>query len=84
LSEAGIDDLPSIGAKAAQLAELGRVVSPYEACPGAITVPVDGMAIPLVHGIEHFAASGAAVRLGRAAGRCALRGRPAVAGRGVG
>ncbi len=59
LSAATIADLPSLGAKAAQLAELARVVSPYEGCEGPLRVPVDAMAIPVVHSLEHYAASGA-------------------------
>lgn len=63
LAGRALSDLPAIGAKAAQLAELGRVDSPFDGCPGPITIPADAMAIPLVHGIEHAQASGALDRL---------------------
>lgn len=59
----GIGDLPSLGAKAAQLAELRRVVSAREACPGPVATPDAPMAIPVVHSLEHFEASGAAALL---------------------
>ena len=55
LSEASLDDLPALGAKAAQLAELGKV----DFCPGNIGVPYGALAIPVVHSMEHFEASGA-------------------------
>ncbi|MBN1607193.1 MAG: lamin tail domain-containing protein [Polyangiaceae bacterium] len=55
LSEASLADLPIIGAKAAQLAELGRV----SFCSDAVGVPSEAFAIPVVHSIEHFEASGA-------------------------
>jgi hypothetical protein len=58
-----LDDLPALGGKAAQLAELLRVSSSDEACPGAIPTPQQTFGIPLVHGIEHFEASGARARL---------------------
>ncbi len=63
LSAHGLADLPALGAKAAQLAEMARIDSPFEGCEGPIPIPADAMAIPLVHGIEHFAASGAQARL---------------------
>jgi hypothetical protein len=61
----GLDDLPSIGAKAAQLAELGRLVSTDQECPGAFPVPPDAFAVPVVHSLEHFQQSGAAAVLAR-------------------
>jgi hypothetical protein len=51
--------LPSIGAKAAQLAELMRVQSTEADCPGPVPVPPVAYAIPVVHGLEHFDRSGA-------------------------
>jgi hypothetical protein len=56
----GYEDLPLIGAKAAQLAEVMRVTSTYANCPGAIPTPAGGFAVPVVHSLEHFQASGAA------------------------
>jgi hypothetical protein len=55
LSEASLADLPTVGAKAAQLAELGRVTF----CPGDVGVPDQASAIPVVHSIHHLEASGA-------------------------
>ncbi len=52
-------DIPSIGGKAAQFAELMNIVSTRPGCEGPIPVPRDAFAIPLVHYMEHFAASGA-------------------------
>ncbi len=53
--------LPSIGAKAAQMAELLDVAASQEGCPGAapFITPERPFAIPLVHYREHFTASGA-------------------------
>ena len=59
----GLADLPSIGAKASQLAELGRLVSVDKDCPGPLPVPPDAFAVPVVHSIEHFQQSGAAAVL---------------------
>ncbi len=59
----GIEDIPTVGAKAAQLAELARVDSTRSACPGPLTLPESPAAIPVVHSLEHFAASGAMARL---------------------
>jgi hypothetical protein len=54
LAARGLADLPAIGAKAAQLAELGRVRSTQAACPGPIAAPDQSFAIPVVHYLEHF------------------------------
>lgn len=59
LTDLGFQDLPRVGAKAAQLAELGRVQSDAPGCPGGMGVPDKAFAVPLVHSIEHSAASGA-------------------------
>ncbi len=64
LADSSIADIPSIGSKAAQLAELGKVTlcSP----PGGETesrIPTDAFAIPFAYSIEHFSKSGAASRL---------------------
>ena len=56
LEERGIADLPSVGGKAAQMAELLKVAM----CDGrAALVPERPFAIPLVHSLEHYQASGA-------------------------
>ncbi len=59
LAVSGLEDLPSLGAKAAQLAELGSMTSNRSPCRGALPVPKDAFAIPVVHSTEHFQASGA-------------------------
>jgi hypothetical protein len=55
LEARGLADIPSIGGKAAQVAELLRV--PF--CAGPISVPERPFAIPMVHSLEHFENSGA-------------------------
>jgi len=54
LAQKGFSDIPSLGGKAAQLAELGRV----DLC-SADSLPTPAFGIPLVHSIEHYQASGA-------------------------
>ncbi len=61
LSERGLADIPSIGGKAAQLAELGRV----SLCQGPVSTPDRPFAIPVVHSLEHYRASGALALLDR-------------------
>ncbi|MGK0360018.1 MAG: hypothetical protein ACI9U2_002324 [Bradymonadia bacterium] len=63
LGARGLIDLPRIGAKAAQLAELAQVRSNRQACPGPVFTPFRPMAIPVVHSLEHYAASGSAALL---------------------
>ena len=63
LADHGFASTPALGAKAAQLAELGHVSSSRAACPGALTLPEDAAAIPLVHSLEHYDASGASALL---------------------
>jgi Pyruvate phosphate dikinase, AMP/ATP-binding domain/Lamin Tail Domain len=58
----GLASLPAIGAKAAQLAELGRIDSYYAGCSSStvpLPVPEGAFAIPLWHYREHFESSGA-------------------------
>ncbi len=55
----GLDRLPALGAKAAQLAELMRVQSTEADCPGPVPVPPVAYALPVVHSLEHFEGSGA-------------------------
>jgi len=67
LSAHALASLPKIGAKAAQLAELARVRGIQVRnsrdittnCGGPIPTPPNAFAIPLVHSVEHFEASGA-------------------------
>ncbi len=61
LTDVGIEALPSIGAKAAQLAELNRVSLYAGQCSegASFEVPEGAFAIPVAHYLAHFAASGA-------------------------
>ncbi|MEM6959007.1 MAG: PEP/pyruvate-binding domain-containing protein, partial [Myxococcota bacterium] len=59
LTTVGLSAVPAIGAKAAQLAELGRVVSRRSACAGPIPMPDRPFAVPVRHYLRHFDASGA-------------------------
>ena len=62
----GIGAAPAVGAKAAQYAELYRVSEVRAGCPQStlpLNVPRDAFAIPVVHYLEHFAASGAQEKL---------------------
>ncbi len=63
LANHGLGSLPAIGAKAAQLAELGTGRLPYCGSAERIVTPDAPFAIPLVHFIEHMTASGARDRL---------------------
>jgi len=55
LEERGLRDIPSIGGKAAQVAELLHV--PF--CAGRVSVPNRPFAIPMLHSLEHFEKSNA-------------------------
>jgi hypothetical protein len=58
----GLSDLPAVGAKAAQFAELYRIKKPRRGCDATsvpLNVPDAAFAIPFAHYLEHFAASGA-------------------------
>jgi hypothetical protein len=65
LADSSIADIPTIGSKAAQLAELAKV----ELCPPLdekipdSRVPTEAFAIPFAYSVEHFNKSGAAARL---------------------
>jgi len=61
LTRRGIADLPAIGAKAAQFAELYKITKEHSRCNGGVplNVPEKAFAIPVVHYLEHFKASGA-------------------------
>ncbi len=58
-------DLPAIGGKAAQFAELYRITFPA-ACTQAAQVPQGAFAIPIAHYVDHFVASGASTLLNTA------------------
>lgn len=58
LHEASFADLPAIGGKAAQFAELYKVSEGVVGC-GAFQVPARAFAIPMVHFIKHAEDSGA-------------------------
>jgi len=92
--ERGLADLPSLGAKAAQLAELHHVridplrdilgrPLPNAGCPGALPLPPNPAAIALVHSLEHFEASGARARLDTLRADPAFRTDPAVRSEGL-
>ena len=55
LDHISLADVPLVGGKAAQLAELAQV----EFCAGDVSVPEHAFAIPVVHSLEHFEDSGA-------------------------
>jgi len=59
LESHGLASIPAIGAKAAQLAELGRVSATRPECAGPILVPEGAFAIPVAHYQDHFDRSGA-------------------------
>jgi Pyruvate phosphate dikinase, AMP/ATP-binding domain/Lamin Tail Domain len=63
LATRGLADLPAIGAKAAQLAELGHVIATGANCYGPIPVPDRSFAIPVSYYLEHFERSGARAEL---------------------
>ncbi len=65
LAAHGLDSLPSVGAKAAQMAELLKAAAAQRSCLSAarFEVPLRPFAVPVVHYREHFTASGAEQRL---------------------
>jgi hypothetical protein len=83
LSEHTLASLPSLGAKAAQLAQLGRGRAPY--CGGlrVIYTPETPFAVPLVHSLEHLTASGARALLDELEAQPGFGADPAVRARGL-
>jgi hypothetical protein len=79
LEERGLRDLPAIGGKAAQVAELLRV--PF--CAGPISVPTRPFAIAMLHSLEHFEESGARARLDDLLTDTKFLGDPLVRARGL-
>jgi hypothetical protein len=69
LSAHDFSSLPSIGAKAAQLAQLGPSRVPWCGESVRIQTPESPFAIPLVHSLEHFEASGARALLAELKGQ---------------
>lgn len=71
LQNATIEDLPTVGAKAAQLAELFKVDQVNSACTegASFAVPEKAFAIPMAHYLAHMESSGAAGLCGHAARR---------------
>jgi hypothetical protein len=60
LANGTLDDLPVVGAKAAQIAELFHLSQSGVACPGGLPLPRGAFAVPVAHYVEHFMRSGAA------------------------
>jgi len=83
LSEHGLSSLPAIGAKAAQLAELGRGRSPYCGGQTVIETPATPFAVPLVHSLEHLDQSGARARLDELEAQAEFRSDPIARARGL-
>lgn len=63
LTTGSLDDLPAVGAKAAQIGELYRLSRSGVSCPTGLPLPRAAMALPVVHYREHFERSGAAALL---------------------
>ncbi len=79
LATASLADLPRIGAKAAQLAELLKhEASATLTCPGGFAVPEAPFAIPVAAFIEHAERSGAAELLSQLEAGAAGAARPQV------
>ncbi|MDH5671559.1 MAG: lamin tail domain-containing protein [Myxococcales bacterium] len=82
LADRGLDELPAIGAKAAQLAELARVAA-MSSCAGGFETPRDAAAIAIVHSLEHYQASGARARLAELQADASFRADPEVRAAGL-
>jgi len=83
LRSASLEDLPVVGAKAAQIGELYQLVKAGVTCPRGVPLPNLAMGLPLVHSLEHFTASGAAAILARISADPAFASDPAVRARGL-
>jgi len=79
LEQRGYADLPAIGGKAAQFAELYHVVW----CPAGAQIPERAFAVPVVYSLEHLVASGAQERLAALQREPAFLADSAVRGRGL-
>jgi hypothetical protein len=79
LSAHGLESLPALGAKAAQLAELGSALLPWCGSTSApIRTPQSAFAIPVVHFVEHVEQSGARALLSEVSGDSAFIADPIV------
>jgi hypothetical protein len=79
LASHGLESLPIVGAKAAQMAELLKVAATQRTtCLHAVpfVVPLTPFAIPVVHYREHFTASGAERRLAELETQASFRSDP--------
>jgi hypothetical protein len=85
LADHSLNSLPAIGAKASQMAELGRVDASLSECATTPTIrlPDSPFAIPVVHYLEHFDASGAAELLAELRADPAFAGDPTVRTQGL-
>lgn len=83
LEEKGLEDLPSIGAKAAQLAELMRLSRSQTSGEIPIHTHRDAFAIPVKHYLEHFVSSGAAARLAQLQADPSFQADPTVRAEGL-
>ena len=86
LEDATIEWLPYIGAKAAQFAELGRVAPPsHYSCPAVVPFqrPTPALAVPVVHSVEHFEASGARAALAELQANAEFNSNPLVRADGL-
>jgi pyruvate phosphate dikinase-like enzyme/lamin tail-like protein len=75
--------LPAIGAKAAQLAQLGRGRAPWCGNLTVIRTPETPFAVPLVHSLEHLERSGARALLDELEADAAFVADPQVRARGL-
>jgi hypothetical protein len=85
LVDCSIEDIPSIGAKAAQLAELGRapLCNAEVSGSGTVRLPIGAFAIPVAYSLDHFQKSGASARLAELRQDPAFRADPAVRAQGL-
>jgi hypothetical protein len=85
LQNCSIKDIPSIGGKAAQLAELGR--TPLCTTNGSgianTRIPIGSFAIPMAYSLEHFERSGAKARLAQLRQDSSFRADSAVRAQGL-
>jgi hypothetical protein len=80
LKDRTIDDIPSMGSKAAQLAELGHTTlcAPQASNVPETRIPTGAFAIPLAYSVEHFEKSGASARLAQLRQDVTFQADPAV------
>jgi hypothetical protein len=83
LAGRGLEDVPAVGGKAAQLAELYRLAPSVTGCAYGLPLPHAAFAIPVVHYLEHFQASGAALVFARWRADPAFTADPAVRSAGL-